>query len=78
MSDQRNLVFQFIVRFKAENDGVSPSMREIEEACGLSSLSHVNYYLQRLVRMKKIEIRYGARNIRVVGAEWAAPVMAEL
>jgi SOS-response transcriptional repressor LexA len=62
-----------IVRFKKENDGCTPSTREMARTLGITSTSTIHYYLRRLERFKRIEF-LGAPNttrmIRVVGGEW--------
>lgn len=65
----RLTVFNFIVDYKTRNDGTSPSMREIMEACDISTLSIVHYILADLVDMNLIE-KGGTRNIKVVGGSW--------
>lgn len=65
-------VFKFIVDYKKNNDGASPSMREISKTFDISSLSHVRYILGRLEVHGKIKLtRAGeARRISVVGGQW--------
>lgn len=65
-------IFDFIVQYKQEHDGNSPTIREIGDAVGLRSSSTVNYYLQRLVKEKKIYIADNlSRSIEVIGGSWA-------
>ena len=68
-------VYEFLVAFKIEHDGNTPTRREIMEACGITSTSVVNYYLDRLERKGLIEQpRNGAsRMIVVTGGCWQAP-----
>lgn len=64
-------VFDFIVQYKSENDGNSPSIRDIMAHCAISSTSVVIYHLEKLERSERIERDYaGARSIRVRGGEW--------
>ncbi len=64
-------IFDFIVAYKIQNDGQSPTYREIMESCHLSSTSLVAYYLSRLVKAGKIAMNYyGTRSIRVPGGSW--------
>jgi repressor LexA len=72
-----NQVFSFILKFKAANDGIPPTIREICEACGISSTSVVNNILKRLERRGWIILEPGfqTRKIKVVGAHWQPPEM---
>jgi SOS-response transcriptional repressor LexA len=69
-------VYEFIVKFKGGHDGNSPTIREIGDACGISSTSVVVYWLirledQGLIRRPEPPIgnRYACK-IEVVGGEW--------
>ena len=68
-------VFEFIVAFKQDNDGLSPSVSEIGAACDINSTSVTRYHLDCLVRLGMIECEYGgkSRMIKVVGGRWIAP-----
>jgi SOS-response transcriptional repressor LexA len=70
-----NQVFSFILKFKASNDGISPTIRQICEACGISSTSVVAKILKRLEQRGWItlEPRFQTRNIKVVGGHWQPP-----
>jgi SOS-response transcriptional repressor LexA len=69
-------VFDFIVAYKREHDGNSPTIREIMLACGISSTSMVVFYLNKLERrgiIRRPEPVFGARyanGIEVVGGKW--------
>ena len=65
-------VLRFIVDFKREHDGNSPTLREIGAGCGISSTSVVVHLLKRLEKIGKIEISGDneARSIVVVGGKW--------
>ena len=65
-------VLRFIIRYKMAHDGNSPSIREMGDACGVSSTSVVAYNLEKLERAGKIEID-GSRGIQVVGGRWVPP-----
>ena len=70
-ADIQDRVFDFIVKFKADNDGVSPSYREIMEACDISSFSHVKYLLGKLAAGGRISLGDGkSRTIYVTGGQW--------
>lgn len=64
-------VYEFIVGWKKNHDGNSPTHREIMAGCKISSTSVVAYYLQNLEDAGLIEIsRANCRNLRVVGGQW--------
>lgn len=64
-------IFDYIVDFKRQNDGIPPTMRQIGQFAGIDSTSHVSWYLHRLERDGKIElIKNGARGIIVRGGMW--------
>jgi repressor LexA len=67
---RREQVFDFIVRYKSEHDGIPPTIREIAEGMGMSSTSTVVYYLTRLAKDGKIQMMAGARGIMVTGGQW--------
>lgn len=68
----REKVYNFIIEFKTENDGCSPSIREICEHCEISSTSVTNYYLVQMVKEGRLAfIQKGkSRNIMVIGGKW--------
>ena len=70
-----DMLYRYICRYKRLHDGLSPTIREIGDACGISSTSVVNYNLQKLAKAGLIK-RYGGgktRGIVVVGGEWKGP-----
>jgi hypothetical protein len=69
--DTREQVFQFIVVYKREHDGLAPSIKEIAEACFLH-ISTAKYHLFMLERENRIRIM-GRRLIEVVGGAWNPP-----
>jgi hypothetical protein len=67
----RDLVFAFLVRYKREHDGSTPSTREIAKACCLS-VSTVHYHLLNLEIEDRIRVSgERRRNIEIVGGTWA-------
>ncbi|OGC95331.1 MAG: hypothetical protein A2W25_05290 [candidate division Zixibacteria bacterium RBG_16_53_22] len=73
MNKNIEAIYQFILAFKAEHDGNSPSIREIKRACNISSTSMVEIYLDCLIGDGKIVmINKGTnyRRIGVVGGVW--------
>ena len=75
MGDQshrtRDLVFQCLVQYKRDHDGLTPSTKEIAELCGLST-SSVRYHLMQLEIDGRIRI-LERRGIEVVGGVWNLP-----
>lgn len=65
-------VFDFIVAFKKENDGIAPSHREIMEGVQeLNTISVVNFHLDRLAQLGRIMRKPGqSRYIKVKGGKW--------
>lgn len=68
-------VYDFIVAFKQDHDGVSPSVLEIGGACGITSTSTTRFVLNGLERLGLIECEYAgkSRMIKVVGGRWIPP-----
>lgn len=63
-------VLHFIIRYKREHDGVSPSIREISDACSIPSSSNVHVILRNLERDGYITTQSpAARTIQVVGGK---------
>ncbi len=71
-------LFDFILKFKTEHDGNSPSIREIGNGCGINSTSLVKYYLGVLEGEGKITIERKVpgknRMINVTGGNWSYQV----
>ena len=69
----RDSIFDFIVRYKREHDGNSPSTREIAEICCITP-SAVRYHLTRLEIDNLIHTTgKPRRNIEIVGGIWQPP-----
>ena len=68
-------VLAFVVRFKEEHCGDSPSMAEIAAGVGLASRSTVFVHLEALERAGLIARPAGgdARRIGIPGAVWMRP-----
>jgi len=69
--NSRDRVFEFIVRYKREHDGLSPAIRDIAEGCVLHE-STVRYHLMRLEIEDRIRV-LGRRAIEVTGGVWDLP-----
>lgn len=68
-------IYRFIVDYKAQHDGNSPTIRQIQRACGVNSTSVVvslldNLELQGLIRRPRNGTDK-SRNIEVVGGAWS-------
>ena len=75
MSYTAQEIMRFIIRYKRQHDGNSPTVREIQDACGVSSTSMVAYYLGKLEDVGLIRRGHGfeSRAIEVVGGRWMPP-----
>jgi len=64
-------ILDFIVQYKRDNDGISPSIREIAASCDMSQGGTV-YALERLIESGEIRKigTYYSRSICVTGGEW--------
>ena len=62
-------VLRYIIEYKQAHQGASPTLREIQHECGLSSTSMVRHYLHKLEKDTAVEV-HGVKDIRVNGAEW--------
>jgi hypothetical protein len=67
----RDVVFQCLVQYKRDHDGLTPSLKELAELCGLH-MSTVKYHLMQLEIDGRIRI-LGRRAIEVVGGVWNLP-----
>lgn len=52
-------ILRFIVQFKTDHNGIAPSSREIMQAVDISSLSIVNYHMNKLVENGRITYPLG-------------------
>lgn len=73
LSDRELAIYDAIVAFKTDNDGNSPTTRDLSQATGISSSSLVWNYLKGIERAGYITIAKGSRNIRVRGGSWSMP-----
>jgi predicted transcriptional regulator len=64
----REAIFQYIVKFKREHDGLSPSVPEIAAACLIGEPT-VRYHLLKLEAAGRI-ISEGRRGLQVRGGAW--------
>jgi hypothetical protein len=67
----RELVYDFLIQYKQQHDGNSPTTREIADGCHLSP-GTVNYHLTRLEIDRRIYVAGDRRrNIEIVGGAWS-------
>jgi SOS-response transcriptional repressor LexA len=73
MSDAstRDKIFNFIVKYKSEHDGLAPSNKEMAQACFIS-ISSVKHHIFMLEREDRIRVK-GRRAIEVTGGNWKPP-----
>lgn len=74
----REWLFKFIVYYKALNDGISPSLKEMQEACQKTtdfrgvSIGSIKWALSELrTKGRILNIRNQPRCIQVVGGKWS-------
>src|SRR5262245_8734823 len=68
-------IYNFIVEFKSNHNGNSPTIREIADGVCLASTNTVEHHLAGLEKLGVIELgkQSEARMISVVGSAWLAP-----
>lgn len=71
----RQLIYDFIVQYKRDNDGLSPTFDEIAEACYISRAG-VKYHLPIMQNQGILRVT-GRRGITISGGAWVAPDEAE-
>ena len=62
--------FDYVVKYKGEHNGNSPSFREIGSALEINSTSYVRHLLKQLEGDGELQVGTGARNITVPGYRW--------
>lgn len=72
--ERENAIYDFIIAFKREHDA-SPTLREIANACDISTTSVVDYYIKKMVRDGRIKMQpkgraTKSRMITVPGYSW--------
>jgi hypothetical protein len=71
-------IYESIVAFKQDHDGVAPTVLEIKKVCGINSTSAVRHYLNSLVLFGMIEWEGEERMISIPGARWMPPLNDEI
>lgn len=66
-------VFEFVVLFKTNNNGLSPTLREIIKGTSITSTSIANYYVKKLMGRGLIrpKVKWRERGIVLVGEKWS-------
>ena len=66
--------YAWIIQFKIDHDGNSPTLREVMQGCGMSSPAIAADWLERLEEANLIRLNPGrARGIEIIGGAWLAP-----
>ena len=63
-------VLAFIIKYKTDNGGNSPTIREIIESTSVKSTSHATYILDKLSQFGKIRIGSKRNLITVIGYQY--------
>jgi len=64
------LIFQFLVDYKRQHDGNTPSTHDLAEGCSVS-ISTANYHLTQLQLKNRIRIlEQRPRQIEIMGGTW--------
>ena len=69
MSSKKEEVYQFIMQYKSEHNGLSPSYDQIREGCSISSKNSIALILRELINEGRIG-REGTRGISIPNSEW--------
>lgn len=67
----RKKVLEYIITYKREHDGNSPTLREMMTACRVTSTSNMSYILADLQKSGQIIVNPGSRGIEVIGGRWS-------
>lgn len=64
-------LYHFVIRYKRENDGLSPTVAEMIDGCSLASTSHVIRILDQLEAAGLIHrVLRSSRGILIIGGRW--------
>ena len=68
----------FIIQYKIENDGISPSIREMGEYLEVKSTGLVFFYLRKLEAAGRIVVvKNQRRHISIPGGQWNLTQVAQ-
>ena len=75
MTDSNKTLYEYIVQYKRDHDGLSPTYEQIMQNCGIASKSTVGYKLRRLeddglIRLLRNEKNY-VQGIMVNRGRWS-------
>ena len=70
MPTKAMMVYAYIVQYKQEHDGNSPTYRQIAAGLGYSSVSVIQHYLNMLSKAGLVKME---NNDLVVGGKWTPP-----
>lgn len=80
LTPRKQQVYKFILAYKSQHDGNSPSLHEIGKGCGLRSMGYISEALHGLESLGLIRLNYvdgKARAIEVIGGKWTPPKKQE-
>lgn len=63
-------VLKFIIKYKTENGGNSPTIREIIESTSVKSTSHATYILDKLEELGEIRVGHKRNLISIPGYQY--------
>lgn len=77
----RQRIYNYIVQYKQQYDGESPTTRQICTACNVRSTSHASKQIHALERLGMIKLFAKDGNYKtgiiVTGATWTPPTSAD-
>ena len=78
--ERRQDVYQAIREYKAEHSGKSPTLRELCDLCGVTTVSVMNYILHRLQDQGAICLsgESQSRGIEIVGEQYTLPAEVDI
>lgn len=74
--DRLNKLMEYLTTYKVKNDGIAPTVREIQMGCGYASTSMVQRDLDTLEiygHISRIHARIASRSIILIGGKYIAP-----
>ena len=64
-------ILSYIITYKCQHDGLSPTYRQIMRGVGISSTSVVAYHIRHLEVMGRLRLGPGGRGLMVPGGQWS-------
>lgn len=71
--EKLDMLRDYVVRYKTDNDGLSPTIRQMRDEFAISSTSVTAYYLQRLIdqgRLYRVRSEANTTGLGVPGGRW--------